>query len=100
MYLSGMRKSRSASEEQWPEFAQTCLIQFLQHRKQHHVHLPTATGVRVPLTSCRKKDKPNEWKSNFPQDSRMIVVCPGLARRLKMPWQERLYKVGMLHGPQ
>ena len=71
-------------------------VQYLQERKQNHVHLKNEeTGERVPLPACRWKDNPKLCKAEFPRASqiigRAIVVCPG-RRRL---WTCRKRGVGI-----
>ena len=81
--------------------------QRLQEMKQHHVHIMDEKGVRRPLTSCRRRDKPAECKGGFPQtmqtdpnQKKAVVVCEGLAKKMHMPHQGRRNKIGSLHGPQ
>ena len=79
-------------------------VQYLQERKQNHVHLMNAeTGDRVPLPACRRKDNPTLCKADFPRTSQLIdravVICPGLASRLDMPKAGRRNRIGSLHGP-
>ena len=79
-------------------------VQYLQERKQHHVHLKDAeTGERVPLPACRRKDNPKLCKADFPRTAQLIdraaVICPGLAAQLDMPRAGRRNRIGSLHGP-
>ncbi len=82
-------------------------VQLIQEHRQHHVHLPDPKDPkqkRKPLTSCRRRDKPNECKSSYPQDKQLVdsavVVCPELARKFGMPSKGKRNKVGSMHGPQ
>ena len=68
----------------------------LRQHKQHHVHTLSADGKkRIPLTCCRRRDKPKECKGGFPKDAQVIgakeavVVCPGLAKKMKLPTKGR-----------
>ena len=79
-------------------------VQYLQERKQNHVHLKNEeTGERVPLPACRRKDNPKLCKADFPRTAqiidRAIVVCPGRADALDMPKAGRRNRTGSLHGP-
>ena len=79
-------------------------VQYLQERKQHHVHLKDEeTGDRVPLPACRRKDNPKLCKADYPRTSQIIdtaiVVCPGRAIAMDMPKAGRRNRVGSLHGP-
>ena len=76
----------------------------LQLRKQHHVHiLNTETGVREPLTACRRKDNPKVCKADFPRTmwliDKAVVLCQGLIRKMNMALNGRKSKLGALHGP-
>ena len=79
-------------------------VQRVQEYKQHHVHpVNLKTGKREPLTACRRKDNPALCKGDFPRTERSIeravVLCPGLLRRLAMPFGGRRSKLGSMHGP-
>ena len=58
-------------------------VQALQQYKQHHVHVYNdETQKREPLTACRRKDKPDECKAEFPrtqwiQPSFYVMACCG-----------------------
>ena len=58
-------------------------LQFVQMHMNQHIHpLNANTGERVPLKSCRRKDRPQETKCGFPVDdgemleaSRLVCTC-------------------------
>ena len=79
-------------------------VQRLQEFKQHHVQpMNSETGERELVTGCRRKDNPDLCKGDFPRTQRLIdravVLCPGLLRRLAMPFQGRRNKIEAMHGP-
>ena len=79
-------------------------VQGLQEFKQNHVHpINLKTNQREPLTACRRKDNPALCKGDFPRSERLIqravILCPGLLRRLSMPFGGRRSKLGSMHGP-
>ena len=79
-------------------------IQRLQQMKQHHVHIYNEeTGQREPLQACRRKDRPDKCKAEFPRDQwlidRAVVLCPNLLRLMDMPLGGKRNKLGSLHGP-
>ena len=73
------------------------VLQFFQSRCQHHIH-PLATDKktgkekRVIPNACRAKNKPTECKHEAPWTNRVspswmtepLIVCEGLAKRLKL----------------
>ena len=52
-------------------------LQFVQAHMNNHIHpLNASTGERVPLKSCRRKDRPQETKCGFPvDDGEMVAVA-------------------------
>ena len=81
--------------------------QLIQEHKQHHVHTLSADGkTRLPLTCCRRRDKPKECRGGFPKDAQVIgakeavVMCPGLAKKMKLPTKGRRNVLGSLVGPR
>ena len=76
----------------------------LQLRRQHHVHILNAeTGMREPLTACRRKDNPKLCKGDFPRTTwlidKAVVLCQGLIRKMNMALTGRRSKLGAFHGP-
>ena len=76
----------------------------IQEFKQHHVHIwDEAKNMYVPLEHCRRKDKKDQCKSDFPRTLWLIqdavVLCRGLLRKMGMACQGRRSKLGSLHGP-
>ena len=55
------------------------------------------------LEHCRRKDKKDECKSNFPRTfwliEEAVVLCQGLIRRMGMALSGRRCQLGALHGP-
>ena len=79
-------------------------VQALQEHKQHHVHVYNEeTGLREPLQACRRKDKPELCKAEFPRTSWLVetavVLCQGLLHKYGMAAGGRRSKLGSLHGP-
>ena len=81
--------------------------QLVQEHKQHHIHLVSADGKkRLPLTCCRRRDKPKECCGGFPKDvqilkeERAVVVCPGLAKKMKLATKGRRNALGSISGPR
>ena len=89
--------------ERWLENYLFSDVQTLQELKQHHVHTLDDKGARVPLTHCRRPDKPTACKSDFPRDrwlcSDPVIVCKGLADVFGLASTGRRSKLGTLHGP-
>ena len=88
------------------EWRQTYLaedVEELQMHKQHHVHIPDAAGVRKPLAHCRDPKDPDKCKGGFPHNEWMtnepLLVCPGLAEDLNMPFKGKKSMTGLLFGP-
>ena len=79
-------------------------VEQLQQRKQHHVHLPQGPkGERMPLAHCRDPNDPSRCKSGFPRDSWLteepVLVCPGVAARMGMPYKGKRSMLGLPWGP-
>ena len=81
--------------------------QLVQEHKQHHVHTLSPDGKkRFPLTCCRRRDKPKECRGGFPKDAQIldtdeaVVVCPGLAKKMKPPTKGRRNALGSMSGPR
>ena len=54
-------------------------LQFVQSHMNNHIHpLNVHTGERVPLRSCRRKDRPKETKCGFPVDEGELLKAPRL----------------------
>lgn len=80
-------------------------VQRLQECKQHHVHpISQRTGVREPLTHCRKKDNPKLCKAGYPKDKELCgfgtVLCRAKCQRMGLPHSGRKNMLGTLHGPR
>ena len=76
----------------------------LQQRKQHHVHkLDSVTGEKRPLSGCRRKDKPDLCKADFPRTTWLTeeahVLCPCTLSTFGMPQSGRKNRIGSMHGP-
>ena len=81
--------------------------QLIQEHKQHHVHMLSSDGKsRLPLTCCRRRDKPKECRGGYPKDAQVIgarmavVMCSGLAKKMKLPTKGRRNVLGSLLGPR
>lgn len=76
----------------------------IQCRKQHHIHLPDASGSRKPLPSCLDRAAKDLCKHGYPKTKQMAkqgcVVCPGMAEKLELPLSGRKNALGTLHGPR
>ena len=120
---------RAAVEEQWPEYKDSTLllsrpayqqdaaldamtwaqvylmedVEELQQHKQHHVHLPDDSGKRQPLAHCRDPANPAKCKSGFPRTKWItdepLLLCPGLAKKMDMPYKGKKSMVGLPYGP-
>lgn len=71
-------------------------VQFIFSRVQHHVHKKTKKGY-FPLKAClSKRCKKGSCKAGFPKEAflteKMVVVCPGVARKIKLSrlWTRQL----------
>ena len=54
-------------------------LQFVQSHMNYHIHPWNAqAGERIPLKSCRRKDRPNETKCGFPVDEGELLKAPRL----------------------
>ena len=120
---------QAAVEEEWPEYKASTLmlsrpryqldhvasagewarsylaedVEALQMHKQHHVHIPDAEGVRRPLAHCRDPKDPMVCKAGYPHDDwlteEFLLICPGLAEDLGMPYKGKKSMTGLLWGP-
>ena len=100
----GPSESREVAGQWWLRQYLHGHVQPLQEHKQHHVHMwDEAKEKYMPLTHCRRKDKPEECKSEFPRLKWLmecgVVLCSGLLRRMGLPTQGRRSRLGALHGP-
>lgn len=79
-------------------------FQKYQQWKQHHVHTLNAKGERVPLTHCKRLDKPSCCKAEFPKDkwlcSSGCVLCPAFMKQMDMPTRGKTNRIGASHGPR
>ena len=77
-------------------------LQEVMLRRQHHIHIPDHNGHKRPLGACKRKDKPNECKHGFPLHhqltDRPLVMCQGIANRMRLPVSGKRSAIGMLHG--
>ena len=122
VYLPRDVDSRNSAECEaaWPEYATTPLLytipkclgfqhdrsdgqrwlqqykQFVfqvQCCKQHHIHLPDASGNRKPLPSCQDRTEKDKRKHGYPKTKQMVkqgcMVCPGMAEQLELPLSGR-----------
>ena len=77
--------------------------QFIFSRVQHHVHKRTKTGY-VPLKACQRRvNKAScKCKHDFPKDNvrvrTSLIMCQGLARRLKLRVSGRRNVLGTIIG--
>ena len=73
-------------------------VQTIQEMKQHHVHIMSSKGERLPLAHCQRADNPKECKSDFPRTkwiiSRAVVLCAGLMKKMGMPLGGKRNKLG------
>ena len=122
-------KRQAEVEEEWPEYRGSSLmlsrptyqlnavmdaeewrrtyfaedVEELQMHKQHHVHIPDSEGIRRPLAHCRDPADPDKCKAGFPHDEWMtdelLLICPGLAEDLNMPFKGKKSMTGLLFGP-
>ena len=122
-------KRQAEVEEEWPEYRGSSLmlsrpayqlnagmdaeewrrtyfaedVEELQMHKQHHVHIPDSEGIRRPLAHCRDPADPDKCKAGFPHDEWMtdelLLICPGLAEDLNMPFKGKKSMAGLLFGP-
>ena len=106
-YLLQRNTPAKDEESEAREWAASYLAQDVldvQLRKQHHVHRYNAeTKEFEPLTGCRRKDKPNLCKADFPRHrwltSTSHVLCPCTLAEFDMPVSGRKNRLGALHGP-
>jgi len=103
-YLSANACDQHGDPAEWVKQYIEKDVNMLQLRKQHHVHiLNTQTGIREPLTACRRKDNPKLCKSDFPRTSwlieKAVVLCQGLINKMGMALTGRKSKLGAYHGP-
>ena len=99
-----LKQEANLNGKQWNHEYLDRDIQRLQQMKQHHVHIYNEeTGQREPLQACRRKDRPDKCKADFPRDQwlidRAVVLCPALLRQMEMPLGGKRNKLGSLHGP-
>ena len=103
-------KRRAATEEAeaeakaWTRDYLLSDVLSLQLRKQHHVHkLDSVTGETKPLSGCRRKDKPELCKADFPRTAWLTaeahVLCPCTLSAFGMPQSGRKNRLGSMHGP-
>ena len=120
------KRLRTQTEQDWPEYSEYAVlvskraylrsdispaayfekylpehVEDIAQLKQHHVHVLNNQGERVPLSHCRRADKPKKCKADFPRNwlvDRPVVLCPGLMRRWEMPLGGRRNRLGCLHG--
>ena len=76
--------------------------QFIFSRVQHHVHKKTKKGY-FPLKACMsKRCKKGLCKAGFPKDGflaeKMLVICPGVARKFKLRISGRRNCLGGIMG--
>lgn len=79
-------------------------VENLQQMKQHHVHLLNVdTQVREPLAACRRKDKPNLCKADFPRMkwlvTKAVILCAKLLQKMDQKTSGRRCMLGAMHGP-
>ena len=95
--------STAMSDVAWKQAYETLLFG-VQSKRQHHIHLPNAEGIRKPLPSCLDSSRSGLCKHGFPLESQLCpmccVVCPGMAELLDLPQAGRKNALGMLHGPR
>ena len=64
-------------------------VQDLQEHRQHHIHIMTEDGTRVPLAHCKRLDNPDLCKSDFPRTKwlieRPVILCKCLLHEMDMP---------------
>ena len=103
-YLSARASDAHGDATEWVKEYIEKDVNMLQLRKQHHVHiLNPQTGIREPLTACRRKDNPKLCKGDFPRTlwliEKAVVLCQGLINKMGMALTGRKSKLGAFHGP-
>ena len=77
-------------------------LDYVIEKRQEHIHMKDAKGVRQPLTACRSKDKPDKCKHGFMKDHLICpeprLLCPALARKLELSVAGRRNAVGTLEA--
>ena len=81
--------------------------QHVQQRRQHHVHVLCASGVRNRHTHCKRTENTEvcKHKRGFPKASQMalhraVVLCTRLAATLNLAASGRLNVIGSFLGPR
>lgn len=97
------QKDADMEPQDWKVIYLNTDVEALQKHKQHHVHLPDAAGKRQPLHHCRDPKDPTKCKSGFPREAwltdELLLICPGLAESMDMPFKGKKSMVGLLWGP-
>ena len=77
-------------------------LDYVIEKRQEHIHMKDAKGVRQPLTACRSKDKPDKCKHGFMKDHLICpeprLLCPALARKLEFSVSGRRNAAGSLEA--